>query len=77
MTTSKKLFDVAVIGGGPAGSIAAHKLSSNGYRVILFEKANPPRYKTCGGGIVKRVADLLDTEICSEFENEFYSIDVY
>ena len=77
MTTSKKLFDVAVIGGGPAGSIAAHKLSSNGYRVILFEKANPPRYKTCGGGIVKRVADLLDTEICSEFENEFYSIDVF
>jgi len=77
MATSQKFFDVAVIGGGPAGTIAACKLSSQGYKVILFEKANPPRYKTCGGGVVKRVAELLDTEIRSEFENEFYSVEVF
>jgi geranylgeranyl reductase family protein len=77
MIRSQEFFDATVIGGGPAGSIAASKLSSHGYKVILFEKANPPRYKTCGGGIVKRVAELLDPEIRSEFENEFYSVEVF
>lgn len=69
-------YDVAVIGSGPAGSIAAQKLSSNGFRVILFEKAQLPRYKTCGGGIVKRAIRFLPPDIFSVFEKEFYSIEI-
>ncbi|MEX0827626.1 MAG: FAD-dependent oxidoreductase, partial [Haliea sp.] len=36
--------DVAIIGGGPAGSTAAALLAERGYRVTLFEKARHPRF---------------------------------
>jgi len=36
--------DVAVIGGGPAGSTAAALLARRGHRVILLEKAHHPRF---------------------------------
>jgi flavin-dependent dehydrogenase len=36
--------DVAVIGGGPAGSTAAALLARRGHRVILLEKAQHPRF---------------------------------
>ena len=37
-------FDVAVVGGGPAGSAAATFLARAGHRVALFEKASHPRF---------------------------------
>ena len=39
-----ELCDVAVIGGGPAGSTAAALLARRGYRVIALEKAHHPRF---------------------------------
>jgi flavin-dependent dehydrogenase len=36
--------DVAVIGGGPAGSTAAALLARRGYRVIALERAHHPRF---------------------------------
>ncbi|HXP67276.1 MAG TPA: NAD(P)/FAD-dependent oxidoreductase [Steroidobacteraceae bacterium] len=36
--------DVAVIGGGPAGSTAAALLAKKGYKVIALEKAHHPRF---------------------------------
>src|SRR5271156_5044227 len=36
--------DVAVIGGGPAGSTAAALLARSGHRVIALEKAHHPRF---------------------------------
>jgi flavin-dependent dehydrogenase len=36
--------DVAVIGGGPAGSTAAALLAERGFRVALFEKSHHPRF---------------------------------
>src|ERR1700731_2601446 len=36
--------DVAVIGGGPAGSTAATLLARRGYKVIALEKARHPRF---------------------------------
>ncbi|HLK70974.1 MAG TPA: NAD(P)/FAD-dependent oxidoreductase [Steroidobacteraceae bacterium] len=36
--------DIAVIGGGPAGSTAATLLARKGYRVLLLEKAHHPRF---------------------------------
>jgi flavin-dependent dehydrogenase len=36
--------DIAVVGGGPAGSTAAALLAGRGYRVVLFEKTRHPRF---------------------------------
>ncbi|MFI0896157.1 geranylgeranyl reductase family protein [Streptomyces sp. NPDC020983] len=53
------VWDVAVIGGGPAGASAAHAAAVTGRRVLLLEKAELPRYKTCGGGIIGPSRDAL------------------
>jgi flavin-dependent dehydrogenase len=37
--------DVAIIGGGPAGSLAGTFLSQMGYDVVLFDKQKHPRYQ--------------------------------
>src|SRR3981081_986648 len=44
METAAEQCDVAVIGGGPAGSTAAAFLARRGYRVIALEKAHHPRF---------------------------------
>lgn len=41
-------WDVAVIGAGPAGSVAARGLALGGLRVILLERRSFPRPKVCG-----------------------------
>ncbi len=42
-------FDIAVIGGGPAGATAAHDLATKGCKVLLLDRAG--RIKPCGGAI--------------------------
>jgi geranylgeranyl reductase family protein len=49
------LYDVAIVGAGPAGSTAAKFLSEKGLRTLLLEKAMFPRDKPCGGGLQMRV----------------------
>jgi geranylgeranyl reductase family protein len=56
-------FDVAVVGAGPAGSVAAYRLASSGARVLLVDKATFPRDKPCGGGVTGRAARLLPFSI--------------
>jgi menaquinone-9 beta-reductase len=41
-------FDVAVIGGGPAGSVCAAFCAASGLRVVLIEREKFPREKVCG-----------------------------
>ena len=45
-------WDVAVVGAGPGGLAAAHAAASAGARTIVLERAEHPRYKTCGGGLI-------------------------
>jgi geranylgeranyl reductase family protein len=45
-------WDVAVIGGGPAGLAAASASAAAGARTVVLERAEHPRYKTCGGGLL-------------------------
>ena len=44
MDTAAEVCDVAVIGGGPAGSTAATLLARRGYKVIALEKEHHPRF---------------------------------
>ncbi|MCA6092634.1 geranylgeranyl reductase family protein [Streptomyces sp. SCA3-4] len=56
---SGPVWDVVVVGAGPAGASAAHAAAVAGRRVLLLEKAELPRYKTCGGGIIGPSRDAL------------------
>jgi menaquinone-9 beta-reductase len=52
--------DVAVIGAGPAGSMAGLVLARAGARVVLVDKAAFPRDKACGDLIGPRGVQVLD-----------------
>src|SRR5258708_8820590 len=38
-------FDVVIIGGGPAGSVAGSVLARHGRRVVIFEREKFPRFQ--------------------------------
>lgn len=58
--------EIAIIGGGPAGTTAASFLSSAGFDVCLFERKNFPRDVLCG--------EFLSTEVIQKIkELELYS----
>ncbi|MBN1149071.1 MAG: geranylgeranyl reductase family protein [Anaerolineales bacterium] len=57
------IYDVIVVGAGPAGSVLAYRLARYGLRVLIIEKAQLPRYKTCGGGLTFKALDNLPFDI--------------
>lgn len=55
------MYDVIVVGAGPAGSTASKVLSENGYKVLLVEKFQMPRYKSCSGQLIRKTLDLVQS----------------
>lgn len=55
------MYDVIVVGAGPAGCTASKVLAENGYKVLLLEKFRMPRYKSCSGVLIKKSMDLVKT----------------
>jgi geranylgeranyl reductase family protein len=57
-------FDIAVIGGGPAGAATAIRAARQGAKVVVLEKGQHGRDKICGDGLTPRaVAALNELEI--------------
>jgi menaquinone-9 beta-reductase len=52
-------FDLAVIGGGPAGTSAAITAARAGVQVVLFEAKEFPRHKVCGEFVSAESLDVL------------------
>jgi menaquinone-9 beta-reductase len=53
-------YDVAIIGAGPGGAATAHYLALAGLRVLLLDKFNFPRDKTCGDALTPGALRILD-----------------
>lgn len=53
-------IDVAVIGAGPAGALAARQIARRGASVLLVDKAAFPRPKVCGCTVNGAALDTLD-----------------
>jgi geranylgeranyl reductase family protein len=72
------VWDVVVVGAGPAGASAARVAAGAGCRVLLLERAGIPRYKTCGGGLIgcsqKFLPAGLDIEVRDEIESVTFGL---
>jgi len=56
---AEEMYDVAVIGAGPAGATAALQLGRKGYQVALVDRAAFPRPVSCAGWLSAKVEPLL------------------
>ena len=72
-----KKYDIAIIGSGPSGAMAAYMAAEMGKSVIIIEKEKLPRYKTCGGGLVHRGRTRLPFLIDEVVEKEYRELEVF
>ncbi|MGW1541648.1 geranylgeranyl reductase family protein [Streptomyces sp. NPDC002309] len=70
----QQVWDVVVVGAGPAGASAAYAAAVAGRRVLLLEKAELPRYKTCGGGIIGPSRDALPPGFDLPFKDRVHAV---
>ncbi len=68
------VWDVLVIGGGPAGASAARVAAELGASVLLIDRARFPRYKTCGGGLIGISLAHLPPSVLSTIEQEVHEV---
>lgn len=57
------MYDIIIVGSGPAGAIAARVAAECGYKVLILEKyalkQKEGRYKACGGALAWEIVDEL------------------
>ncbi len=61
------MYDLIVIGGGPAGTSAAITAAQSGARVLLLEKSRFPRHKVCGEFVSAESLSLLGHLLSQDF----------
>lgn len=54
------LWDVLIVGAGPAGATAALHLAERGHRVLLIDREAFPREKICGDGLLPDALQALE-----------------
>lgn len=64
-----ELWDVVVIGAGPAGAVAAYLLAAPNRKVLLLDRKKFPREKVCGGCLNRRaLATLRRIDLAADLE---------
>jgi geranylgeranyl reductase family protein len=53
------MHDALVVGGGPGGAAAAYWLAKAGHDVVVVERKDFPREKTCGDGLTPRAVHQI------------------
>ena len=55
--------DIAIVGAGPSGCMAADVLCDAGKKVLLIDKETFPRHKSCAGGLTPKTVSELPFDI--------------
>lgn len=71
-------YDVIVVGGGVAGSVAARLSARSGFKTLLIEKHKTPRNKPCSGIQFQYFEKLIGTRIPKEklCRNDLYKVEM-
>jgi geranylgeranyl reductase family protein len=71
-------YDVTVVGGGVAGSVAARSSAQYGFKTLLIEKYKTPRNKPCSGIQFQYFEKLIGEKIPKDklCKNELYKVDM-
>ena len=65
---NQSVYDVLIVGAGPAGNTLACKLASDGLSVVLIDKQKLPRRKICAGGVSRKASIHIGYDISSVIE---------
>ncbi|WP_321415626.1 geranylgeranyl reductase family protein [uncultured Desulfobacter sp.] len=57
------MYDVIIVGAGPAGTTAGYLLGRSGFSVLVLDRKNFPRKKACAGGITPKAIELFPFDI--------------
>ncbi len=72
------MYDVLIVGAGPAGSTAARLCALAGLKTALVDKSRFPRQKTCGGAVSGRALSYLDFPLPAAFaEDECFGARIF
>src|SRR5262249_55518648 len=73
------MYDVIVVGAGPAGSTAASFLAREGLRALLVDRESFPREKACGDAVPARsFAIMNEMGLAGPFDpDKFFPIDQF
>lgn len=63
------MYDLIIIGGGPAGTSAAITAASEGANVLLLERGRLPRQRVCGEFVSAEALDLLTHLLAPGYAN--------
>ena len=71
MVTDSERFDVAIVGGGPAGSVCAASLARRGFRVIVLERTRFPRFHLGESLLPQSLPVLAEIGVLPKIEETF------
>jgi geranylgeranyl reductase family protein len=72
------MYDVIIVGAGPAGSTCARSCAKQGLKTLLLDQAKFPRPKPCGGAVSEQALSYLDFPLPPEIiEGECFSAHIH